>query len=253
MQIEPMKFREFTPDTPPPVVIKPTREFVTTGRFKGEVIPPPPPPTFSEEQLKEAEREAYKKGFLEGEQEGRKQAETAQAEADRQLAAMTEQFGQAVAPLLADYRTTITELKTEMPKVALAIARKVAGQALADNAASMVEDIALRCVEAMAGEPKLAITVHQSLVERLERHMQQLATHLRSATDIQVIGNETLPVENCRIEWKHGNFVRNTESLWQEIERVVATMVASAAHDAKTQLTAVEATLPNPSTPSQKE
>src|SRR5262249_15628871 len=154
-------------------------------------------------------------------QDGTKQAETEHSDNDRKLAAMTEKFAKSISPLLTDYRDTITQMQQDMPRVALAIAKKVAGAALNDNAGAVVEDIALRCVETMMADPKLTIPFHTSLVSRLERRVQQLADHLKPPTDIHVIGDEAIPVTDCRVSWKHGALARHTGELWQEIDKVV--------------------------------
>lgn len=198
--------------------------------------PPPPPPVFTEEQVKAAERDGYKKGFLEGTEEGKRQAESEQAAVDRRLAETAEKFAHAVGPLLDDYRKTVIQLRADLPKVALSIARKVAGDALAENAQAAVEGVAMSCVEAMAGEPKLCITVHASLAATLEKKLKELAQRLQSPADILVSGDETMAAADCRIEWKYGACERHTGQLWERVEAAVAAMAAAAPHEAETQI-----------------
>ena len=197
---------------------------------------PPPPPTFSEEQLKAAEQAAHRKGFLEGEKEGRKQAESEQAMVDRKLAELVEKFATRVAPLFENYRKTTVAIREQTPKVALAIARKVAGKALAEHAQGEVTDMALRCCETLLKEPKLTITVHESLGDTLARKLEQLAERLQSAADIVILRDPNLPAADFRIEWSQGTMERQTETLWQEVEKVMEDMAATATRDAKGQM-----------------
>jgi flagellar assembly protein FliH len=244
MRVERFSFKEFdatvaVKSAPVTAGIKP---LLPGGRRKEGA--PPLPPTFSEEQLKAAERESYKKGFTEGTQEGRNQAESEQAAVDRQLSETVEKFVQTLPPLLADYRQMILQLRQDLPKVALAIARKAAGNALAENAAATVEDVAMRCVESMIAEPKLTVTVHESLADTLEKKLKAMAEKQQAATDIVVMRDAAIAPTDCRIEWKHGAMERHTGQLWQHIEKAVEAMSASAAHTTEVQMTQLQAQLP---------
>src|SRR5262245_59546154 len=53
---------------------------------------PPPPPTFTEADLKQSEQEGYRRGFLEGEKEGRNQADAEQTVRTEQLTAAADQL-----------------------------------------------------------------------------------------------------------------------------------------------------------------
>ncbi len=253
MRVEPFNFKEFTSG----MVAVPAggKTFLPGGRRRGEG-PPPPPPVFNEEQLKAAERESYKKGFLEGTDEGRKLQDSEQAASDRKLADALEQVAMLTGRLMEDYRAAFIEMQQDMPKAALAIARKVAGRALAENAPAMIEETATKCIEMMAGQPKIVITVHPTLAETLKKKIEQLASRQPEGSALAVTGDEALPVTDYRIEWKHGAFARNTEKLWQELARVVDNMAATASHEAKAHLDTLstEPTTPTPTTtPDKKE
>jgi len=242
MKVQRFDFKEFGEAI---IANRPAKQFLPTGRPREEA--PPPPPTFSEEELKAAERESYKKGFLEGTQEGRKQAESEQAAVEKQLSETAEKFTQFLSPLLADYRARALEIKEQMPKVALAIARKVAGHALGENAPAAVEEVALRCVEAMATEPKLTITVHESLGDALEKKLQAIADRLPAATDIVIQRDPQMEKADCRIEWSHGMMKRDTADLWAQIEKAVDNLSATAKRDGQEQMNTLGAI--NPANP----
>lgn len=224
------------------------------GRRRGEG-PPPPPPTFNEEQLKAAEREAYKKGFLEGTEEGRRLQDSEQAATDRKLMESIEHFIKAVAPLLQDYRTLLTQAKQEIPRISLSIARKVAGGALAQDTQAVVDEAALKCIELMLGEPKLVVTVHASLADSLKTKVAQLTATVQNAASVEVVGNEGFPLADCRVEWRNGALLRNTEKLWQDIGKIVEDMSAAGAHEAQNKMEILQAALQavSQTTPDKKE
>jgi flagellar assembly protein FliH len=211
--------------------------FRKSGKTKEEA--PPPPPTFNEEQLKAAEKAAYQKGFLAGEQEGRRQAESEQSMVDRKLTACVEEFAKRVHPLFEDYRKSATGIQENLPKISLAIARKVAGQSLAENAQAVIDTMALAALESMMKEPKLTITVHESLADTLTRKVEKIAEDLQSEADIVILRDPNMPLSDFRIEWNQGVMERQTEALWQQVGKVIEDMSATAVRDTKAQMEAL--------------
>ncbi len=241
VRVEPFTLREFDGS----IAVRKAagnKPFSNLSKRKDEAPPPPPPPpSFSEEQLKAAERESYKKGFLEGVQEGRNQQLNEQGAIERQLAITVERFAATVSPLLSDYREVVLRMRQDMPKIALCVARKAAGSSLAANAQAVVDEISQRCVEIMIGEPKLVVTVHETLKDALKANLDALAARLQSAAEIVVAGDATIPEADCRIEWKHGAFARDSKQLWAALEQAIDNMVASEKHQAEAQLATVQA------------
>lgn len=233
MTISPFSFREFGVSEVEFVSSAKQRPFLPTGRKKEEAAPPPPPPpTFTEDELKAAERDGYQKGFLDGVTEGKNQAENEQARIDVQLTEMVATFAGHYAPLFALYRDMLRLQAAQLPQIAYTVAKKVAGDALEKNGQAFIEQICTRCVSTMMHEPKLIITVHESLQKTLENKIQQAARTLQMGGEITVVGDATIAPANCRIDWKNGAMVRDTESLWQQVEQVVASMVASGQNEA---------------------
>ncbi len=235
MTIAPFSFREFGASessiAPASASQKP---FLPTGRKKEEAPPPPPPPppTFSEDELKGAERDGYQKGFIDGIVEGKNQAESTQAEVDRALSATVEAFNNHLAPMFAIYREMLVQQAKLLPQIAQTIAKKVAGEALSENAYVNIEEICLRCVNAMMHEPKLLITVHESMAKKLEEKIAHASKSLQISGEITINGDANIAPPNCRIEWKNGAMFRDTEQLWQQVEQVVASMSATDERDA---------------------
>jgi flagellar assembly protein FliH len=244
MRISPFSFKEL--DTSVAFAAKPRGSFKSNAAERHQeelLLQPPPPPSYTEADLAAAQSEAYKNGFVEGIKEGRMQAESEQAEVDRKLSQATERFVETVAPLLEDYRRTIWHLRGEMPKVALAVSKKIAGDALGKNAGVAVESVALACVETMITEPKLLVTVHTSLAATLEKKLQDMAARLQSAGDIVVMPDAQIVPGDCRIEWKHGALERNAQELWQQIERTIENMSAGVDHTVSVQMENLQAIL----------
>jgi len=243
MRIERLNFRDFEPAASGGALA--VRKMSLPGvRRKEEAPPPPCPPTFNEEQLKQAELESYKKGFFEGEQEGKLQTESQQADINLKLTETVEGFVKTIAPLLASYKAMVLQLRQDMPKVALAIAKKVAGIALDQNAQNVIDEMALACAETMIGEPKLSITVHSSLAESLEKKLTETSAKLQSASHYIITRDDNMALADCRIEWKYGAMERHTGQLWHQVEQVVGAMIVSAERTTTQQIEQLEQEIP---------
>ncbi|MBY0408028.1 MAG: hypothetical protein K2Q01_10075 [Rickettsiales bacterium] len=215
--------RSFTPSTRPP-----------------EPEEPPPPPTFSEADLKQAERDGFQKGFLEGIKSGHEQAENEQAATNKQLTALAGKFEAAVMPMFTHYSSTILKMKESTASFALAIARKVAGSALEENAEKRVAEIATRACEALTGESRVTIAVHESLGDTLENLLKPLAARLPEHTEIVILRDPAMPIADCRIDWKLGRIEYTVEEMWQRVEAAAVGIAATALRDAEQDVAALE-------------
>jgi flagellar biosynthesis/type III secretory pathway protein FliH len=166
--------------------------------------------------------------------------ESEQAQIDRNLTKTVEKFAASIAPLFDDYRELALQLKQDLPKVAFSMTRKIAGQALKENAQAAVDEMALHCVEIMISEPKLNVTVNDKLAPTLEAKLKQLATRLQSACDIVVVANADMSPSDCRIDWKHGSAGRHSEHMWEELQNAVGLMSSGGKHDIENKLKLVK-------------
>ncbi len=234
MSISPFSFKELGVAEGVIIDAVQPKAFLPQGRKKEVAAPPPPPPpVFSENDLKSAERDGYQKGFLDGIEEGKRAAANEQAEIEAMLSQTTEKFIAQLPALFETYRGMLKLAGKQVPELANAIARKVAGCALEEKAYSVIEDIALRCMETMHHEPQLIIVVHERLASTLEEKINSLSAAQKGLGTIIVQPDSAITPANCRIEWKNGALVRDTESLWKQVDVIIESMVASNVRDAE--------------------
>ncbi len=233
MLISPLHFKEFEAG----VTGKEVRKKPFADKKKEEVAPPPPPPpTFSEDELRAAERDSYQRGFLEGTKEGHAQAQNEHADVERTLMEGLEKFVVSISPIFVQYKRHCAQLKNDMPTLALAIAKKVAGEALSSDMHTVLENAANQCAEAMISEPQVTVTIHSTLAGALSNKLKHLATREKSASMISVIGDDNIVISDYRIEWKNGSIERSTEKLWQQMDKAIAGMLATIANEKEEQL-----------------
>ena len=201
-------------------------------------VPPPPPevPTFSEEDVKAAEMKGYQRGFQEGMEDGKRQLDAERETMEKQLLAHVESFAKAIAPLFDDYRKITVELRKQMPQVALAIARKITAEILDEKADAIVSKMVLAAYESMITEPKLTITVHESMGDMLAKQLEILTNRLNAAIEIIILRSPDMPLSDYKLEWKNGAMERSVSHIWEQIERATENLVVSAARDTNAHL-----------------
>lgn len=213
----------------------------------------PPPPSFTEDDLKAAERDGFQKGFHEGVKEGRRQVETEQAAVNEQIAAMAAQFAAANRPLFEHYAHFARLLHAEIPKIALAVAKKVAGPALDQNAHLLVADIATRACDSLMTEPRLTITANEALGDSLETMLQGVASRMPEHTEIVILRDPDIPRTDCRIDWKLGTLDHSVAEVWNKVEKAIENLSATAARDGEMQIQQLEQELSLPQLPENPE
>lgn len=206
--------------------------------------PPPPEPTFTEAELKAAELKGYQRGFQEGSEDGKKQLDAEQAQLQKTMLKHTENFLQMIEPLFNEYRAMCHDLKKDITPVAMAIAKKVAGPALEDNAEEVVKDMVVKACKTMISEPKLTITVHESMGDMLAEQLETLTTELQTNNDIVILRSPDMPKSNCKVGWSYGQMERDTEILWDAVEKSTGNVNASIEKDTNKKLDEMEQKLP---------
>lgn len=197
--------------------------------FGEEAPAAPPPPAITEDDLKAAEQEGYRRGFLDGEREGRQIADGERFRNEKQLAQSLSALAEPIDAMLAHYHAHLRAQKQALPALALAIARKVAGKALEERALLELEPEIAACIETMLGEAHIVVTVHDELAPLLEEHLSARLSHRREPGEVSIIGDGTMPKSDFRIQWASGGAERDTEALWAKVEKLVSDLSDAAA------------------------
>ena len=232
MMVERLNFKDFSRE----IISDAAQGKVFQPSGAPPVAVPQPPAIFSEDDIKTAERNGYQKGFLDGVGDGRRQAENEHTETERLTLGVVSTFLEKVAPMLDYHRRICTQLSESMPKMALSIARKAAGNALDQNAHEIIMSTITRACEMMMHEARLNITVHEKIADMLTLKLHQLADRMPAATQITVIRNPDMPVSDCKIEWDSGAMERSQENIWQQIEKTIDELTAASQRDSQLQL-----------------
>lgn len=189
--------------------------------------PPPPPPTFSEAELKAAEQDGYRKGFLEGEKQGKLFAESEIAMIEKNTHALLQPLAEQILSMFAHYNQFIMLQKKNLPKLALAIAQKASKETMSHQAILHVESTTIACIERMLGEPELHVYVHPELSDALEDKLARHFANSHENGDVLIHKDEKMLLGACRIEWKNGGLEYTPETFWNNMHTLIESVAAA--------------------------
>jgi flagellar assembly protein FliH len=158
-------------------------------------------------------------GLRAGVAEGRAQVlEELEASTNATVASLT----QSLEILLAEMDQRTAAIEDAAAGVAVILARKLAGEALADRQLAGIEAAARDGLLQARGAPHLAIRVHDTLVEQVDRLLARLTREAGFAGRIVVLGEPDIRPRDARIEWADGGIVVDRGALDRSIDDVIA-------------------------------
>ena len=183
---------------------------------------PPPPPSFSEQQLEQAKQEAFQQGVV----AGRNEAETARNKAAEEQAAAVKSLLQMISnriTIASEEHTRFLKQQHELLlNLSMAVARKVAGDALKREPQTSVQALLKECMGLFAGNERITVFVPTQRYEGLKQAVDTIIPQLKDFQgQLEIQGEDALAENDCRVEWKSGMAEYNAELLWTEIENIV--------------------------------
>ena len=126
-------------------------------------------------------------------------------------------------------------LRQEAAGLAMAAARKIAGEALAAFPIDTIEQVALEAVKDLRSEPRLSVRCNPDLVEALAERLEKTARNAGFDGAIRVRGDAGMKHADVRLEWGAGAIQRSAEEIESRLNDVVARWLASPPSDTETQ------------------
>ena len=153
---------------------------------------------------------AREQGFAEGYQQG---LEVAQAQASAAFMHMAGVIAAQAERLLAaqDGRNALIEASAAV--LAVKIARRMAGAALADRPQSIIEQAARECLVHARMAPHLAVRVNETHVEDAEKLFGKLTRESGYAGKVIILGEPDITPGDARFEWADGGVVIDNAAL----------------------------------------
>ena len=162
-------------------------------------------PRASEAQHSAALREAEELGFARGFQDGRRQG---QSETQARLAAAVQRLAEAAAELIAGADARQAELEAEALSFAVALGRKLAGEAVDALPLAAITEAARAAFQHLRGVPHLVVRVNETFVDDVEALVQRIARERGYEGRLVVLGEPEIAKGDVRLEWADGGIVR---------------------------------------------
>ncbi|KQP96455.1 FliH/SctL family protein [Methylobacterium sp. Leaf117] len=154
------------------------------------------------ETIARAEAEGYARGLREGQAMAEQQIQARLSDAITRL-------GLAAAGLIGQSDARDLSREDEAMDFAVALARKIAGEALDAQPLAAIGDAARAALQHLRGVPHLVVRVHESLVDDSEALVKRLARERGFEGRLVVLGEPDLALGDARMEWADGGVVRD--------------------------------------------
>jgi flagellar assembly protein FliH len=155
-------------------------------------------------------RRADEAAFLRGVMEGRTQDESDDA---ARLAGATQRLAASMLEIGDQVSVVLSETERDAIALALAIARRLAGAALARYPMAEIEDLARQTFRELRSTPHVVARVEPALVERVTALLERIGRETGFAGRIVVLGDELLSGTDVQLEWADGGVTRDFAAL----------------------------------------
>ena len=170
----------------------------------------------AEEQVRlaEAEQTGYQRGQIDGRRDAEQEALAQTAAAAERIAAMAQE-------VLARVDGETARLEREAALLALAFARKIAGDVSRLAPFAVLEDAAGECFRQLVGVPHIVVRIEESMLDRTKTLLDKLARERGFEGRVVLLGETGLQAGDFTIEWADGGIVRDGAALERLIEAAV--------------------------------
>jgi flagellar assembly protein FliH len=141
--------------------------------------------------------------------EGRREGEAAgearaRGESEREMASLAALLSSQITTLQMDAEARAAIIEEAALELAVLLARKLGGAALARYPLAEIEAVARECFRHARAAPHLAVRVAEDRIEAVERLLAKLARESGYGGKIVVLGEPGLDRQAARIEWADG-------------------------------------------------
>jgi flagellar assembly protein FliH len=160
---------------------------------------------------KDAHDEGYAKGLVDGEQ-------SAVANAAHQLTASAEQLGQHLSRLTAESMAARKTHQAEATELAAIIGRKLAGHLTERLPAVELNRLIAECLVSLEDAPHLVIRCNPQLCDAIKETAEAQMVTSGFSGKLIVMGEPDIALGDGRIEWVDGGVVRDSQTLFAQID-----------------------------------
>ena len=166
-------------------------------------------------KLKNAEAAAFLRGVAQGTADAR-------AEAEKRSLAAIERVAAAVAALDKTLAAMEAKIETEAVEVAVAVAKKLAPELVAQEPFAEIAALAVGCFRNLVKCPHVVVRVNDALRETAREELDEIVRRLSPDTKLVLLTEPEIALGDCRVEWADGGIERDTAAIAAAIDEAVA-------------------------------
>jgi flagellar assembly protein FliH len=166
-------------------------------------------------KLKAAEAAAFARGFQQGQNE-------AQAAAEQRSNGAVERIAAAMTTLDKKLDAVEAKFETEAVEVAVAVAKKLAPQLMAQEPFAEIAALAVGCFRNLVKCPHVVVRVNDALHETARAKLDEIVRRCSPDTRLVVLAEPEIAVGDCRIEWADGGIDRDGAAIEAAIDEAVS-------------------------------
>jgi flagellar assembly protein FliH len=172
------------------------------------------------QKIAAAEARAYRDGFDAAQRE-------AKAESDRRAALALEEIGIAIRGIATRFSGIETRMETEAVDVAVAVARKLCSQLIANEPLGEITGLVSDCFSQLVSTPHLVVRINESLYDGARERIERLAKHSGFEGRLVILAEPEIATGDCKIEWADGGVVLERAAIEAKINELVGRYMAS--------------------------
>jgi flagellar assembly protein FliH len=172
------------------------------------------------QKIATAEARAYRDGFDAAQRE-------AKAESDRRAALALEEIGIAIRGIATRFSGIETRMETEAVDVAVAVARKLCSQLIANEPLGEITGLVSDCFSQLVSTPHLVVRINDSLYDGARERIERLAKHSGFEGRLVILAEPEIATGDCKIEWADGGVVLERAAIEAKINELVGRYMAS--------------------------
>ena len=222
--IEPVAAAE--PDEPPAeeteTAPSPVEELQATVQAAQEALEQAVKPVFTQDEMDAAKAAAREDGYRQGQDDGRAAAwQEAMQSVEKQTSDTLNVIANSVKELLARSQNDSQAAFAAAVDFAMAVCRKAVPALSERHATGEIAALLEKNFRFLKDEPKISLRLNPQLADRIKPMLAALVKRESFGGQIAVVRDDSLPVGDCRIEWKNGGLERKTQDVLNQTEELL--------------------------------
>lgn len=178
----------------------------------------------TESRIAQIRDTARAEGYAEGLAEGQR---TEVARAAAELTVAGQRIATTAASVLNNLKSVDQQTRVEGLELARAIAVKLAARLVADRPEAEIEALIADCMASLERAPHLVVRCNPALADKLKEITEAHMAAAGYGGRLIVMGDDTIPPGDGRLEWADGGLVRDMGAIMSQIDAAIAAYCAA--------------------------